>query len=256
MATTTVLPQSSWELVRNTPAFKSGVKFDVESVTVALHEVAEDYAEQYKGTFSFMLQMQDEVIRRDRLSVGQAKGVLNCMAAELRRANKPQESNETAIVSEPPVGYFTLEYQDGVHATIRVSKARGQEMVFNVAVLVNGGDFARCGKVDQGVLKLWKRAFVWGQDQGYPLTDRHGDAIKALLGALDVTAFGLAYARRNTRCYRCDKMLTDPESMDRGLGPECSRKGYTQGKKARAAKTQERIDLKGGRTYRDIFQEE
>lgn len=39
--------------------------------------------------------------------------------------------------------------------------------------------------------------------------------------ARDPETAGLAYAEQIGRCYRCGRTLTDPESRERGMGPDC-----------------------------------
>jgi hypothetical protein len=38
----------------------------------------------------------------------------------------------------------------------------------------------------------------------------------------DLTEARMTYARETTRCFTCGRRLTDPESMERGQGPDCA----------------------------------
>lgn len=52
-----------------------------------------------------------------------------------------------------------------------------------------------------------------------------GEAVRALrIIEGNPTEARMAFARETTRCFTCGRMLTDPESMDRGQGPDCAAK--------------------------------
>ena len=49
------------------------------------------------------------------------------------------------------------------------------------------------------------------------------ERIKTALEGLDKdpVAAGKVYALESRRCFRCDRELTDPESIGNGIGPDC-----------------------------------
>lgn len=50
-----------------------------------------------------------------------------------------------------------------------------------------------------------------------------GEQVRALrLIEADVQTAQMTYARETTRCFTCGRRLTDPESMERGQGPDCA----------------------------------
>lgn len=50
-----------------------------------------------------------------------------------------------------------------------------------------------------------------------------GEAVRALRAIeADPAQAQQTYARETTRCYTCGRRLTDPESMERGQGPDCA----------------------------------
>lgn len=61
-----------------------GRKFVAADVDDDLYDAAVEYARAYKGDFGFMVDMAVAVHRAGELTDNQAKGVLNCMAAEGR----------------------------------------------------------------------------------------------------------------------------------------------------------------------------
>lgn len=55
------------------------------------------------------------------------------------------------------------------------------------------------------------------------VTVRTGEGVRALrLIEADPATAQMTYARETTRCYTCGRRLTDPESMERGQGPDCA----------------------------------
>ena len=81
----------------------------------------------------------------------------------------------------------------------------------------NENDYTRFGHVDErGHVRVWKK------HQDKPFLAR---AIKVLIG--DPEAAAKSYALRSERCYRCDRRLTTPASIEAGIGPDClARWGY------------------------------
>lgn len=52
---------------------------------------------------------------------------------------------------------------------------------------------------------------------------RMGEVVRALrLIEADPETARMTYARETTRCFTCGRRLTDPESMERGQGPDCA----------------------------------
>lgn len=66
-----------------------------------------------------------------------------------------------------------------------------------------------CGKIENG------QAFAWGADFG---------AVKDLLVEIeaDPLAAAIKYGRLSSRCCSCGRDLTNPESIARGIGPDCA----------------------------------
>jgi hypothetical protein len=62
-------------------------KFEASDVTrqPRLYRAAIEYARSYEGSFAYMVEMKDAALRFNSLSMGQAKGVLNCARAEAQR---------------------------------------------------------------------------------------------------------------------------------------------------------------------------
>ena len=117
---------------------------------------------------------------------------------------------------------FTLVSQaSGKRYTFRIAKAKDSDDMFFVSLLTgpsNETDYAYLGFV-----KLPRRALIAGR-KGNP----NHPAFIALDWALANLAAGdmpkqLEFWHEG-RCARCARPLTDPVSIERGLGPECATK--------------------------------
>jgi len=119
---------------------------------------------------------------------------------------------------------FTLKsLSTGKRYTYRVSKAKDRDDMFFVSLLTgpdNGSDYEYIGflKTGGGISMM-----IAGR-KGNP----NHPAYKALDWALDGLSRGIMPAKlefwHEGRCARCAKVLTDPVSIERGLGPECAGK--------------------------------
>jgi hypothetical protein len=119
-------------------------------------------------------------------------------------------------------GYYTVQLADG-HVTLRVERqsddakfAPGAQVVARLIGSNNEGDYKGVAFVQpNGRLSVWTKH---RQDA------RLGRALQVLAG--DPKAAALGFARASGRCYICGRLLTEPESLDRGIGPVCASKGY------------------------------
>src|ERR1035437_4352872 len=59
-------------------------KWSDDEIDPFLEELAKLYAESYKGEFEFLDNMQEKVEKGYKLSIPQVRGIVNCMAAQVR----------------------------------------------------------------------------------------------------------------------------------------------------------------------------
>ncbi len=83
-----------------------------------VREVAEYYAANYDGSFKFMIKMRGVMLNFNKLSVGQASGVINCMMVEYRKL-------QATPVVKPTFTYPTAELPN-LPAEIAANKAAEQ----------------------------------------------------------------------------------------------------------------------------------
>ncbi len=73
-----------------------GRKIEEGDITKLLHSIACHYAATYEGGFDYMLSMRQAVYAKRRISPSMAKGILNCLRAELLKAGKQNDSRHGA----------------------------------------------------------------------------------------------------------------------------------------------------------------
>lgn len=194
-------------------------KFEAGDMTPETMAWATEYAVNYRGDFSFMVDMKMNA-QAGSLSKGQCKGVLNCALAESRyRKPKQQEVvvEETQIERVVPNGTYTVVFPDQSYRTLRVKDdfrkdaPEGGQMVEYLSGPDNEQDFTGFAFLAGSELAVWTR---FRQDSELVA------AVHLLLE--DYETAGHAYAIESGRCYHCGRPLTVPDSLHRGLGPVCA----------------------------------
>lgn len=150
-----------------------------------------------------------------------------------RETDRLSESEETPEdrPHEAPAsvrdGYYTVVFETGQpssggspdyvpsHRTIRVrtvstGNLAGRTVVSYLAGPNNESDYVGFGFLSGTELGLWKRF----QDESELV-----DAVAILVE--DPEAAGRGYAAESGNCYVCGRTLTDPQSIDLGIGPIC-----------------------------------
>lgn len=166
-----------------------------------------------------------ESLRRQErpLSDRQTAAALNCLVAEQRQhpdrfATQP-ELPPVEIAPAVKPGYYTVILNGNDYVTVRLTDrtewaadlAPGTLVASFLAGPDNGSDYCGCAFVVGRTVRLWKRFRTDG---------RLAEALSRLLdGSADEA--GRRYARQSGSCYRCGRLLTTPESIERGIGPVC-----------------------------------
>lgn len=114
-----------------------------------------------------------------------------------------------------PFGLYTVVDATGSHKTIKIESAAWATSVPAGSVVVSrlnySQDYTKFGFITPaGEIRRWKVA-----------SDGDIAALQALLTG-DYESYGLAYALESSRCWRCNRTLTVPASIHRGLGPDCA----------------------------------
>lgn len=216
-----------------------GRKFELAEVTPELQAVAAVYAAYYAGTFDYMVQMRKAATQFGKLTVPQAKGVLNCMRAELAfRAKNAAKvvapaAPETAVAvqQEPQMqGTFTLilDAETDDRITLRLknmdpeqlakyNRPAGSQVLEYLAGPDNETQYRGYAFVTGRDARVWKKF----QDN-----PRLEIATQLLMDADTETlkAAGYEWALVSGRCWMCGHKLTVPASICAGVGPVCADK--------------------------------
>lgn len=157
-------------------------------------------------------------------------GVTNVGEALERVLARVQNSLDAALTEVLPAvdgaqsgsildGRYTLEYADGrPHRTLRIETPEhgslaGKTILGYLAGPDNSNDYVSFAFIDveRRRISMWRR---------FSANSDLLEAGQILLA--DVRKAGLAYALRSNNCYRCNRPLTVPASVHRGLGPTCA----------------------------------
>lgn len=124
---------------------------------------------------------------------------------------------------EIPTGTFTVEHGGSdVYETIKIERVEGGNFDGKViASFINGPDNETSFKGFCFINPENLTVKVWSRFSG--IDERWVKAVQTVL--LGDAADGReAYALRSGRCSRCNRKLTVPASLHRGLGPDCASK--------------------------------
>jgi hypothetical protein len=146
---------------------------------------------------------------------------------EERQEVAPQ-SEEIEVEAAPVVasgaihdGYYTVE-NGGKHRTFRLRTndadsnfAPNKQVIAFLTGSDNESDYLNFAFVIDGELKPWRRF-----QHGYTSVI---EAAQFLLSGHADDA-GKMYARESGNCYVCNRMLTDPVSIEQGIGPSCAKR--------------------------------
>lgn len=125
---------------------------------------------------------------------------------------KPRASVPVPAIELPKLFAVLQRHADFHVGSLKISR-RNQD---TLCWITDGGDVI--GKIDGGV------ATVWESKCRIALTTR--DAVVALLLELEADPLEAAkkYGRESGRCCSCGRDLTDPASIEAGIGPVCAQK--------------------------------
>ena len=182
----------------------------------------EEYVQTYSGSFDFMRSLSASVSNwgMGLWSPARWKGAANCLRAEAMRAAWAQ------VVAEPVTkkvsnAIYTAVF-DGTRVTVKITKhweaGKTEQVCKYLSGSDNDSDYTGFAFLRGTTVQMWSR---------FKDNTRLARAMELILG--DPDASGEAYAIESNRCFRCNRTLTVPSSIHRGLGPECASL-YAEGK--------------------------
>ena len=127
---------------------------------------------------------------------------------------------------------FTVSCPDGQHYTYRVTRkeaSNGYPEAFFVSLMTgtendNDSSYTYLGKLDPFTGQVEATKATNGRDKTYAF--RLLNRVLARVWGDDHAAFEQFgfQVRHAGRCGRCNRLLTTPESITQGIGPECAKK--------------------------------
>lgn len=160
-----------------------------------------------------------------------------------------------ADLSKLEVGTYTIVYSNGEHRTLRVKEAKGNNTFPPNTKIIgylygpnNEKDYMYFGHIkeiekvisESGVSKKEYELVFWKSwktqegiednpfmkspesNEGLVRMNRIRRAVEIIAG--DMSGTGKEYAMKSGRCWRCNRKLTVPSSIESGIGPECASK--------------------------------
>lgn len=175
-------------------------KVDVFDLTPELAGLAYEYLSNYEGSFGYLLDMR-RVASRGALTVGQTKGVLNCIKAELRKTAAVESGERRADdgqALEPGI-YVTAE------GIVKVQQNRRKSNVYALVWTSINGE--RLNLDDEHVNGEWSYA------PGLILSLKPEQKMTLDEAKHFTLVFG--------QCPRCGRTLKAADSVEAGIGPVC-----------------------------------
>lgn len=206
-----------------------------ESMRGALVDFAEDFVKQYTGTFTFILNVRNNL--QWGMSDAQVAGVVNCAISDynysqkraaVQQAEQIMNSTTTRTYDHSKQyvadGWYTIVGPKGGHRTLRLETVESNDKYTSDGVKQwlaylcgpdNSGDYKTVGFVHGNEVVLLRK-----------YTNQYTDIVAAarfLISKRDnIGEYGRQYAIRSGRCYVCNRKLTTPESVAAGIGPVCA----------------------------------
>ncbi len=196
-------------------------KFEAEDIDGPLLRGATEYARQYKGNFSFMVDMRQAALRRGWLSEGQAKGVLNCLHADVRRCRR--DAAPKAQVDFTGLRALFAKASKNLKAPRIVLHLEGSPEPLKVKLMTTGGSPGSItfstGTFDAGT--FFGRVYTDGTIQPSRfMTPQVMELITEL--SIDPIAAARRHAHLTGNCCFCSRRLDDERSTQAGYGPICA----------------------------------
>lgn len=120
-----------------------------------------------------------------------------------------------------PNGYYTLGFPCGTHRTLRIHTQRsgahaGKRIVSLLIGPDNTADYEWFGEIIPAAAVVW----VWKAFKNAAQA-RYAELFVSLAKGDTVDGHELKVSRH---CLKCNRVLTTPESIESGVGPECAKR--------------------------------
>jgi hypothetical protein len=177
------------------------------------------------------MRQEIELAANGDLTNREASSLIDALTALPRTTNRTEHGGVMAPTPSPQTRAGRMLLAGGIEATVTLPD--GQHVTINIRTRRGTGrGYANCGPHDEGArtyIKVLGSRIGWinVSDLGaWTLTLRtrntaYKDAVIALFDYAAGDAVSPCRVQEASRCGRCHRTLTDPVSIDRGIGPEC-----------------------------------
>lgn len=187
-------------------------------------EAVQGFAEQFPAVhawlveaaprFDFARSMLEAVGKWGRLTDGQRAAVERCMARDAeRKAQRAEQQKRREEQPEQRMDKFfavMLKHKNFHAGDLKMSRGRDGATVW----IRHAAAEKALGRIEGGALTIWDRAGV------------DTDAVRKTLAEFEENPLEAAkrYGKLTGRCCSCGRELTDPASIEAGIGPICAEK--------------------------------
>ncbi len=178
-----------------------------------------DIAAWWTGsTFDFAVSLRDQVARGRQLSERQLSAALSCVAKRKAAiaANEEREQNASSVDVSAMETMLANGKRTLLNPKVRLLGAHDQTFVFSLAPAYGknaGSIYVKNGDEYLGKISGGKFLAVGGCSY-----EDEADVVKACQSP---EASAVAYGQRFGICSCCGRTLTNPESIELGIGPIC-----------------------------------
>jgi hypothetical protein len=162
----------------------------------------------------FVKAMSDALTRYASFTEGQTRGLLNCIRSEVLSADKAAD----AIVAELAFGIKPLDLRSVPSGNYAVE--HDETTAFYVIDNVTNGKWKDWVFVK--ILASDQELRVGSQRPGQMYQGKHENLLRKI--AENPYEASVLFGHKIGRCGICGKTLTDPESIEAGIGPVCAKK--------------------------------
>ena len=183
-------------------------------------------AKERQGTEAIVARL--EILEDHPMTKGEASQLISAAKAMPVKPSAPKsaptQGGSGHKYDEPVVGkgYFTVKDEDtGTHRTFRVSPEQswcdGKTVISLLTGSSNTSSYTGIGFVTNEGVQLWKK---YSSDT--PLAKSVDRLVADARGAAQLTLeMAKQHVLTSENCYVCGKLLTDPDSIEAGIGPVC-----------------------------------
>lgn len=162
------------------------------------------------STSSFAESLRGALQRFGSLTVGQLNAVAGCIERDRAKATAAAQAPQAPSDMLPALHSVMQRHARLYAGDLTLSRRNGDQLVW----IKHANSERVIGKLDGGKLSLWHRPGVDNAEVRAVLDEFEGAPLQA----------AMKFGKLAGRCCSCGRDLTDPASIDAGIGPICAQK--------------------------------